>query len=154
MLIHCPTKNRNVSVSVCLSVTFAETPHISALREPIHLILFLPARSRNFGIFCQNRFSILVPRRPWERSQGLLYGPVRFPVPAKRFANFVTALSLLLRAPEPSWRWGATIGAGFAAFWVMPGPPPNTRCVGSTRSGRRLPLERETVHTVVRSHLG
>ena len=98
--------------------------HNFLLREPILSLFVLPARSRNFAHFCRNRFSIPVPRRPWERSQGLLYRPVRFPVPAKRFANFVTALSLLLRVPEPSWRWAATIGGGFAAFWVMPGPPP------------------------------
>ena len=126
--IHCPTNNRNVCKSVRPSVrpsaTFANIVHNFLLREPILSLFVLPARSRNFAHFCQNRFSILVPRRPWERSQGLLYRPVRFPVPAKRFANFVTALSLLLRAPEPSWRWAATIGGGFAAFWVMPGPPP------------------------------
>ena len=113
----------SVRPSVRLSVTFANIVHNFLLREPNLSLFVLPARSRNFAHFCLDRFSIMVPRRPWERSQGLLYRPVRFPVPAKRFANFVTAFSLLLRAPEPSWRCAAT--------WVvvlesrkMPRPPP------------------------------
>ena len=113
-------------LSVRPSVTFCNKLHNSLLREPILSLFVLPARSRHFAHFCLNRFSILVPSRPWERSQGLRYRPVRFPVPAKLFANFVTALSLLLRAPEPSWRCAATVEVVLRLFRLCPGPHQNS----------------------------